>query len=112
MIGFWSHHQVAPKRYGLMAFWKNFFTFFWYSARLALSLPPYSEDRRRLGNANKKLRILFGVPLALHYLCHCIAKIGFGSGMQTKNFVFCLVFRSPCTIFARCEDTDPLTNVS
>ena len=83
MIGFWSHHQVAPKR-----------------------------DMLFCGNANKKLRILFGIPLALHYLCHCIAKIGFGSGIQTKNFVFCLVFRSPCTIFARCEDTDPLTNVS
>ena len=82
-----------------MAFWKNFFTFFFgiplalhylchriakigvgsekqkncvfilLFARLALSLPLYSEDRRRLGNANKKLRILFGIPLALHYLC-------------------------------------------
>ena len=50
MIGFWSHHQVAPKR-----------------------------DMLFCGNANKKLRILFGIPLALHYLCHCIAKIGFGS---------------------------------
>ena len=39
-------------------------------------------------------------------------KIGVGSGIQTKNFVFCLVFRSSCTIFARCEDTNPSTNVS
>ena len=70
------------------------------------------EDRLRLVNTKQKLCILFGIPLALHYLCHCIAKIGVGSEMQTKNFVFCLVFRSPCTTFARCEDTDPLTNVS
>ena len=58
-----------------------------------------AEDRRRLGKA-KKTAFLFCFSLALHYLCHCIAKIGFGSGMQTKNFVFCLVFRSPCTTFA------------
>ena len=38
-------------------------------------------------------------------------KIGVGSGKQ-KKLRFYFAFRSPCTIFARCEDTDPLTNVS
>ena len=29
----------------------------------------FGEDRRRLGNENKKLRILFCISLNLHYLC-------------------------------------------
>ncbi|MBR0116251.1 MAG: hypothetical protein IJM04_03105, partial [Prevotella sp.] len=33
------------------------------------TLPLRSQDRRRLGNGNKKLRVLFRIPLALHYLC-------------------------------------------
>ena len=69
MIGFWSHHQVAPKE-------------IW----------PY-------GLLEKLFHLFFGIPLALHYLCHCIAKIGVGSGKQ-KNLRFYLAFRSPCTIFA------------
>ena len=40
------------------------------------TLPLRGQDRRRLGNGNKKTRVLF-----------------------RKKFVFCFAFRSPCTIF-------------
>ncbi len=42
----------------------------------------------------------FGFSLTLHYLCRCAAKVGCTSGIETKNFVFCFVFRSVCTTFA------------
>ncbi len=41
------------------------------------TLPLRGQDRRRLGNGNKKLRVLFRIPLALHYLCSQKEKDGY-----------------------------------
>jgi len=51
----------------------------------------------------KKIKFSFGSLLAYSYLSPLV-KIGCISEIKTKNFVFCFVFRSICTIFAGHND--------
>jgi len=52
----------------------------------------------RLNNENKNFVICFALSSA--FTTFAIAKIGGGSEMKIKNFVFYFAFHSPCTIFA------------
>ena len=39
------------------------------------------EGRLRFGKESKKLRVLLCFSLTLHYLCDCVAKVGYTSEM-------------------------------